>query len=570
MPNLVTLVGTNQAEAFLRRVLVEEDVLLSIEGGTATHRLAQRLALELVDKLKTSQWQLVNSLDAVELYEALDKRFAKAPIKPKQPATGLVLPGIDIPGRDPMEHYKQQASLYYLLGLIARGRATDAVALARNLSGGGRGHLPTEALKAMETAGHTKALDDFLHELLTQAPDSDFWPYYVEVSAKAGQTERMLALARNAAANEKIGKSKRANIHEYLFRALLAADEVDGGVSEIRRLIELRRKKRDDRQSYQTESAAQLGVMLARLGVLLEEPAWIDEGVAVVRESISKPDDRTMAYSFDQPASECATLLSDLGRREEAETMLKDALGVAARPNPERTYGAAELTKPYLIALVALYHRAGRHADVITLLDRAPYWGVKDIIDLLPHDFDLRMATGRFEGRLKMAEHGLPLVVMAAEAMAETGRKPEAVKILNAYLDFNSSSDAAYDLLLKLAGDGATTRLDELFARDAFEERPLIWKAELLRRKNQLAEAETVARQAIAIDPSDGEQGPGNRMRVYAVLAEIRAARGDQKEADFLRGAVKAIRLSETADRFYEAGLLKRAVKMYQDSLTHF
>ena len=59
-------------------------------------------------------------------------------------------------------------------------------------------------------------------------------------------------------------------------------------------------------------------------------------------------------------------------------------------------------------------------------------------------------------------------------------------------------------------------------------------------------------------------------MRAYAELAEIRAARGDRKEAEFLRGAVAAIRESELADRFHEAGLFKRAVKMYQNSLTHF
>jgi tetratricopeptide (TPR) repeat protein len=113
-------------------------------------------------------------------------------------------------------------------------------------------------------------------------------------------------------------------------------------------------------------------------------------------------------------------------------------------------------------------------------------------------------------------------------------------------------------------------RLDAVFARDQFEERPLIWKALLLHQAGREEEAEKVARQAIAIDPSDGEQGKGDRMRVYGVLADIRAARGDQKEADFLRGAVRAIRLSEQADDYQAAGLLSRGVKMYQDSLKHF
>ena len=37
-----------------------------------------------------------------------------------------------------------------------------------------------------------------------------------------------------------------------------------------------------------------------------------------------------------------------------------------------------------------------------------------------------------------------------------------------------------------------------------------------------------------------------------------------------LRGAVTAIRHSEEADRFYAAGLLKRAVQMYEEALSHF
>src|SRR5205807_2349007 len=125
-------------------------------------------------------------------------------------------------------------------------------------------------------------------------------------------------------------------------------------------------------------------------------------------------------------------------------------------------------------------------------------------------------------------------------------------------------------LLIELEPTNSVNRLDQLFARDAFEERPLIWKAHWLRTHGQFETAEEAARRAISIDPSDGEEGPGDRMRAYAELAEIRAARGDAKEAEFFRGAVAAIRESELADRFHAAGLLKRAVKMYEDSLKHF
>jgi len=165
---------------------------------------------------------------------------------------------------------------------------------------------------------------------------------------------------------------------------------------------------------------------------------------------------------------------------------------------------------------------------------------------------------------------GTPSAFYAASALAKTGRRKEATSILNYLLDQQPGLDRLYELLLELEPTNCVARLDELFARDPFEERPLIWKAHWLRTQGKLEEAEAAARKAILIDPSDGEQGPGDRMRAYSELAAIRAARGDRKEADFLQGAVSAIRESEMADRLHEAGLLKRAVQMYQDSLTHF
>jgi tetratricopeptide (TPR) repeat protein len=83
-------------------------------------------------------------------------------------------------------------------------------------------------------------------------------------------------------------------------------------------------------------------------------------------------------------------------------------------------------------------------------------------------------------------------------------------------------------------------------------------------------EAEKVIRQAISIDPSDGEQGKGTRMRAYSVLADILEKKGDAEQAKVYRGAVKAIRVAEDADDWWEAGLLTRAINMYEEALTHF
>ncbi len=222
-----------------------------------------------------------------------------------------------------------------------------------------------------------------------------------------------------------------------------------------------------------------------------------------------------------------------------------------------------------LTALARLYHRAGRDADVLKLFDDAPYWGVKDLADL-----DFRYANwADLEEMVPNYSHQpviVPVGYYAAAALAKTGHPAEARKLLIPLFDQSPGCDRLYELLLSLDDENVPAELDALFARDQFEERPLIWKAHWLRTHQHLAEAEQAARQAIAIDPTDGEEGPGDRIRAYVELAEIRAARGDTNEAATLRGVVQSVRQAELADQFHAAGLLKQAVAMYQDSLNRF
>jgi tetratricopeptide (TPR) repeat protein len=162
------------------------------------------------------------------------------------------------------------------------------------------------------------------------------------------------------------------------------------------------------------------------------------------------------------------------------------------------------------------------------------------------------------------------LAYMAAWACAKTGDKERALKIDNAVLDRDPSFDPAYELLTQLSGIDCFPRLALLLQRDRFQPRPLIWKAQVELDNGKLDAAEKDARVAIAIDPSDGEQGPGRRMRAYSVLADILDRKGDKEHATIYHGAVDAIRLSEHADRFYEAGLITRAAGMYAQAPTHF
>lgn len=92
LPDLVGLLGEADATPLLERAIQSKAGVISIRG-TATAALAGRLALKLVGELSVPRWELVNSPDAVELYEALDKKFADAkparanPAQPSRPTT---------------------------------------------------------------------------------------------------------------------------------------------------------------------------------------------------------------------------------------------------------------------------------------------------------------------------------------------------------------------------------------------------------------------------------------------------------------------------------------------------
>ncbi|APW64252.1 hypothetical protein BSF38_10045 (plasmid) [Paludisphaera borealis] len=95
----------------------------------------------------------------------------------------------------------------------------------------------------------------------------------------------------------------------------------------------------------------------------------------------------------------------------------------------------------------------------------------------------------------------------AARSLLAVGRKDDArwaaVAMVQKWPDF----DPGWRLPLELTGDGFVPLAAGVLPRDRFEERPLIWLAKFHLDRGDLEKGEQLARQAIAIDPSDGEQG---------------------------------------------------------------
>lgn len=567
VPNLVPLVGEQRATAFIRHFLTNSTFELSVAQGEETKKLARGLALEMVADLKAPQWQLACSLDSGPLFEALEKKFA-----PAEPATNQSPDASDLDSlaalsrksrsSDPHSWYYMMARVYYLLNLISKGRTPEATALARKIGGGNSYYVPEAAFSDMEHAGYGKPLHDFLYEILAQHPELPFWEYYIPLAVQLGESDKMLELARKSAAREDLSETQQNSIRQYLYSALLAADRVDEGVAEIHRI--LAQPPVAERRRYGQSDRGSMALTLARIGQLTGNTNWLEEGIRLTRQEVSKSGDSEDFYSGSSTVTLLAKFLVDLGRGPEAELVLSDDL-LAKRALLAQA-GDRSAPGPYLrstlAALASVYYRAGRYADVLLLLDQGSDWGAKDLADF--HDTYLDNIHQHEDTLEDSLRHDV------AASLLNLGRVDEAKKIANAILDENGGYDPAYEILIKAGGSDLIQRLDDLFARDQFEERPLIWKAVVLQQNGKLEEAEAAARKAISIDPSDGEQGPGRRMRAYSVLADIRKARGDEKEADTFHGVVDAIRLSEKADGYYQAGLLTQAIAMYEQSLSKF
>ncbi|MCW3053714.1 MAG: repeat-containing protein [Chthonomonadales bacterium] len=552
IPDLVTLLGPQKAEVLLRRVLVTSSSMIEIPVGDVTRRLAQKLALELAAKVKVPQWKLAESPDTTELYEALAKRFVKTA---NAGTTSNIARAV---AREQGDNGEKTARTYYLLGLIVKGRTQKAAQVVVSFGTDQEaGALIQGALTALNRSGHTGAVADFLHAQLTQNPNLPLWDIYIEAAPRAGQIAPMLTLVRAAAARKDLSKERRDTLQAHLYRALLAADQVDEAVTLMRRIL----------AASNAEGAAerlQTALQLVRLGYYLKQDAWIQEGVTFVKAALQSGDYSSTRYLL----REYVPLLREMGRYAEAEKASIASLVHAVQDqSPQRgrfrernIFGEGDATvlqgRDELIGLAQLYHQTGRYADVMTLLDKAPNWVAKDVSDL---------GATRTSG-----EHDFPMQYIAAVALAETGKRAEAAALLESLLSKNGGFDPGYERLLALKGPEILPFLDALFLRNRFEERPLIWKATVLQRAGRLEEAEKTIREAIAIDPSDGEEGHGDRMRAYSVLADIREARGDQAQAMLYREAVHSIRISEHADDLLGAGLVTRAIKLYEEALTHF
>ncbi len=134
VPDLITLAGHPKAQELLTKALTLPEIFFRIRQGEDTLRLAQTLALGHIDQLAIPQWGLVTTLDSVQLYEALDKKFPSKggnteELKSTSNNTQEGSPEYSMSEDSFIKRLigeKKRAGSFYLLGLIAQNRIEDA------------------------------------------------------------------------------------------------------------------------------------------------------------------------------------------------------------------------------------------------------------------------------------------------------------------------------------------------------------------------------------------------------------------------------------------------------------
>lgn len=542
VPDLVGLVGEQQATAMLVRAL-KSTATLRVNAGDATRRLARKLALDHIEDMRVPQWELADSVDSRQLYEAIEKRFDPAAARDQKPDEART--------QGFRDYQKRAASAWYFLGAVIDGRQADAERALALISGDSEAYIPKKAVEALRQAGQDEALFRFLDAQLARRPELRAWDLYIQEAAFTGHSADSLVLIDKVLARKGLPEFLAANLRVRRIDALLSADRIADAAKGYRALLATPPVRNELTLPARFDAA----LKAARVGRLVGRRDLTDSALsfALTAEPMLTEEARDGSLS-DRKVALWAELRRN-GRSQEVQAL---AVGELAKVGARSGFESLNtmVTDRELLSMVELasiWSAAGRPQDVVRLLKESTRWGKGDVARIVGLQDSLKEYFGN----------------IVARSLQATGDGDGALRVARATLAWLPGNDAAYQILTAL-DPAALATLDALYARDEFEERPLIWKAKLQFDAGALPDAEATARRAIAVDPSDGEQGPNDRMRVYAVLADILRKRGDLRSADTYDKAVAAIRGSEQADALHEAGLFERAFRGYREALALF
>lgn len=540
VPDLVTLVGMEKAEDMIRHALRFSAKLRFTETTEAvTRRLTYKLLIEEMPHLKAPSWGVIDPENPAELFRLFREKF---------------------PGREAYRDYEyEEAAQAYLAWLIREGNTQEAIPFANEFVRGEPPHNLYRPLTTLEEK-HPQRLWTFLVEWLTSSPDVDEWRRLSQLAAQLDRQEELKAIMARLSQSGTLKGLGQFRLLQLQAEIDLALDNVTAATEKYRDLLTGTERTKDDLQERRIVAERLLEIYRLRADAtdfdavvgLLESrfvAEWKTEPkIEVIAQAVDFAERLNHLQAYPAAArigASASTWIEDFDRRDAATN--KDQ----ASRYRETQYVARQLVTERFRSAVQLE----RWNEAATLIETSASWDSDDLSGLLHRS-----------SRDGMASIG----VAFAQAALQQGDRPRARRILEASLVRDAGDDAVYLAYLNLIGAEALPLLEKLASADRYQERPLIWKARLQLDAGAPDAAIATLERAIEIDPSDGETKGGNRMRVYAFMADAMKEKHDSAKATFFTGVVKAIRHAELADRWFDIGNYTRAVALYREALDLF
>lgn len=543
VPDLVAVVGRERAAVLVRRALrASANLMIERELAEPTRQLVRELAMAEINTVKVASWGLIQDDRSAELFEAYFKTF---------------------PPTDTKDYQYRNACGYYLASLIHDGRSADAVKFVTALRVGGEDDeskmsLPYDVTAKLEQT-HAEELWKFLHGWLAVDPGAREWDRFNRLSVQLDRREELKALIKELAETGGFNRMDRLAVQRMQADAEMATGQIAAAAQRLRALIQSPAGNAKERSEQRT-----IAWQLLKLADLQSDQAGFASTLAAA-EAVVELDKKEGIRDGLSAASDLAQALGDLGHYAESSRIgrsvldaipqIEAAAAAQKEPNEFESNGSDDVFKDLLAEQLRAEVELGHWKEARALLQESPWWNASDIGGLLDR---------------RLSDKGKPLGYYAARVSQTEGDVVVTRRILEAQLTMTPSADSIYESYLAVAREEALPLLEKLAAADHYEERPLIWKARLQMDAKQWDAAIVTLQQAISIDPSDGEEGRGDRMRVYAFMSVAMAAKGDVEKATFFANVVKAIRVSETADRWYEIGAYAQAIDLYREALGFF
>lgn len=522
LPNLIPIYGAEDAIAMIRQVLKSENVYVNTNSIQTSNAIKNEI-IALGDQVKTPQWDFVNAIEPISIALFESASFSRR------------LPGD--------EDRFLQASAYYLFSLVIDQQIDKALLVAKEndikISS-----IDSNVFKKIIDAGYAKSIYEFIRRYMGQSSDMELLETYIDLAIAAGQHSELLGYLNALRKSNKNKGAESIRLDVLVTKAYFAVGDAENGFDEFGKL-RANYKKRKEMFAALQDALLPLAVNVMNAGFYSDNPRWYAEGKVFAGELsrdwlVSKG---ALYYAYIDALIVNGDLVG-------AQNVLVEHARLAAT---SANFSASPEAAEYLMFV---YAKAGQCQEVLALLDGYKGWGAMDATLLMFH---------------KVGSPSIFVGEYVSACLIDQGRSDVARSMLELLMAYEPGYDPAYSLYKKVVGAGeAIEYFDKLYHFDAFEERPLIWKASVLMDQGKFSDALSVLQKALTIDPSDGEQHLGRRMLAYQLMGEVYDALGDTQKAQDFKGIIDAIRLAEKADKLNAAGFNQKAVSMYDEASKRF